>query len=467
MKHQTTENELSLDQLLKILGSANKSSATKINYFNQAISAAPAMVVFLNPNIRIQDQPIPYHLAEIGNLTALRLLLKSRPYLLNQVLDDETGITLVHKACIYGHLEIIKFLLLEKQAQLTFNKRGRHPIHCAVMYNHLPIVKFLIQTYPALIELRRKEDRMTPLLIAAHEDHIEIFNWLLVNHANPYKRGKYPEFNLLELVSDHPAWLSTIILDNSLNHRQLIKNTHDWKIIVILYNQIYDFMLNPRSKKTLLAGFSWMLLILNFLKDIGCEDREIYEIFLMTIIQSCRLYPTLHRRIIPAINQDSFYYQNLFAPVLQALSLKPSWEYPNGMKFALGWIFLQQSCFYLKVMPVLVKNPYLLPVNIRLMIKTIGILLLKYFHEELDALPGLMEFLAKKPSGQEEKSDSDRLNRYSTDNHVSILQTRHTAACSLQRPLMRTALLKPDDADLKNYAEACRRHQLKTRSQNI
>ena len=90
-------------------------------------------------------QSAMWNACERGNLVACRWLLKFGVWTdVNQACDD-TGATPIFIAAEEGHLDVVRFLALEAQANVTqaTTDNGATPIYIAAQEGHLDIVRFL------------------------------------------------------------------------------------------------------------------------------------------------------------------------------------------------------------------------------------------------------------------------------------------------------------------------------------
>lgn len=60
--------------------------------------------------------------------------------------QDDYGETALHMACMAGHIDVVRILVVEHQAKLDVqNWEGWAPIIWAVVHGHIAVVKFLKQ----------------------------------------------------------------------------------------------------------------------------------------------------------------------------------------------------------------------------------------------------------------------------------------------------------------------------------
>jgi transient receptor potential cation channel subfamily A member 1 len=149
------------------------------------------------------DNNKPLHAAvQFGNLGAVKLCLENGASI-DEVIDIDNS-TPVHVACAQGSLEILR-LMAEKQPDLFLEVLHSQdniqmtPLHKAAMFDHLDVAKYLLEK-GAYIDALDKEKR-SPMLLAATRNCIKVVCFFLSQGANVKLKDSKLR-NLLHLIID-------------------------------------------------------------------------------------------------------------------------------------------------------------------------------------------------------------------------------------------------------------------------
>jgi len=132
-----------------------------------------------------QNKTTPlYHAASNGHLDIVKFLTLEKHC--NPTSRTSSGTTLIHRAAQYGHLEILKFFITDLKCSPTIpGQYGHTPLHYATDTGRLHIMKYLIHEQgcdPSCLDGRKQ----TPLHRAAAFGQLDILRFLaLEKHCNP------------------------------------------------------------------------------------------------------------------------------------------------------------------------------------------------------------------------------------------------------------------------------------------
>ncbi|EYU38575.1 hypothetical protein ABFS82_12G144700 [Erythranthe guttata] len=148
----------------------------------------------------IDNSEIPLHLrplvsaAESGDLNALRLALENFNGGIDEPMED--GDTLLHLACLYGHLNCVQFLLGKGASLEVKDEDGGIPLHDACAGGYTEIVQLMINHANEPERVKRMLETVdtegdTPLHHAARGEYGNVVRLLLAHGASLTKTNIY------------------------------------------------------------------------------------------------------------------------------------------------------------------------------------------------------------------------------------------------------------------------------------
>jgi len=115
--------------------------------------------------------------AEEGDLEEVMRLVQEDPGVVDST-DVYSGETALHVACVYGHVEMMCYLL-DHGADINARECGGHtPFFIACREGRLGVVELLVST-GADVTISTNPNRWTPLMVAAFKGHVAVEGYLL------------------------------------------------------------------------------------------------------------------------------------------------------------------------------------------------------------------------------------------------------------------------------------------------
>ncbi|OQR83692.1 hypothetical protein ACHHYP_20727 [Achlya hypogyna] len=97
--------------------------------------------------------------------------------------DDESGFTALHHACVHGYLDLTCFLLRHGAMANIHDKFRKSPLHYACHFGHTEVVYILLDSGRVDVDelYRMNEAKLTCLQTAASKGHTAILRLLLLH----------------------------------------------------------------------------------------------------------------------------------------------------------------------------------------------------------------------------------------------------------------------------------------------
>ncbi|OAY64631.1 tankyrase [Ananas comosus] len=170
------------------------------------------------------DREIPPHLrplaeaAQRGDVDALRAALDNYTGSIDDPVED--GDTVLHLACLYGHLSCVQ-LLLERGASLeSKDEEGAIPLHDACAGGFSEIVQRILDfagNPDCVMRMLNTVDAEgdTPLHHAARGEHLDVVKLLLAAGASPRKANAYGQTpaDLADVDTEVQSFLAALVDD--------------------------------------------------------------------------------------------------------------------------------------------------------------------------------------------------------------------------------------------------------------
>jgi ankyrin repeat protein len=132
------------------------------------------------------EPPLLHEVCQTGPLHAVVALLKDNDEIDLQEKDDDGWMPL-HHAIQGGNLDIIRYLIEEKGADMDGTMdtdEGLDALNLSIMDGHVDVIKYISEQYAnaRLLINTRNDSGLTPLLVAALEGHVKIMRYLVEKH---------------------------------------------------------------------------------------------------------------------------------------------------------------------------------------------------------------------------------------------------------------------------------------------
>ncbi|KAI3524056.1 hypothetical protein L1887_02676 [Cichorium endivia] len=143
-----------------------------------------------------------YEASVEGNSTALLILLKEDPLILDRVTLNNNDDMPLHVASMLGHIDFVKEILIRKpHLAMEPDSQRRLPLHLASAKGHVDVVKALVSASPDTC-LARDRDGRNPLHLAAIKGRYDVVKELV--HARPHAaRAVVQQETILHLCVKH------------------------------------------------------------------------------------------------------------------------------------------------------------------------------------------------------------------------------------------------------------------------
>ena len=212
------------NKILKFLiEEASKKGCTKLN-----------LLSFVDGD---KNKPL-YAAVQFGNVEAVRLCLENGATI-DEISESDSS-TSVHVASSQGSLEILE-IMAELQPDLFFevlqsgDSMNMTPLHKAAMFDHIDVAKFLLKKGAYIDEIDK--DKRTPMLLAATRNCVKMACFLLSEGAS-LKLKDLRQRNILHLIIEQD-------FDESVQSQQQDNMVGQFKVSS---NQALDTLIEELSK---------------------------------------------------------------------------------------------------------------------------------------------------------------------------------------------------------------------------
>ena len=130
--------------------------------------------------------PFRFAIQNVDNPDVAIYLLNMCPLMINFV--DQRGGHILHHACIYGHLNLLKYFFEISDLHLDFNvldNSGIPPMVHAAQNGHLKVVKYLIENIGVNVDFNAViDDDDNPFQYICCGENFEVVKYFFENHAS-------------------------------------------------------------------------------------------------------------------------------------------------------------------------------------------------------------------------------------------------------------------------------------------
>lgn len=128
---------------------------------------------------RLKREKLVYEASVSGSVDSLKQLLAEDPLALARAVVTCFDETPLHVAAMLGHLELVKFIILQKpDMSAAVDSQRRTSLHLAAANGYVEIVHDLVSVNPNVC-LFRDQDGRTPLHLAVMKGHVEVITKLV------------------------------------------------------------------------------------------------------------------------------------------------------------------------------------------------------------------------------------------------------------------------------------------------